>query len=81
MILVGAILVIGLRVVVRVILVVWVGVGEISFRVTILVEEGVEIRSILVIIWGVWVGIISLVALGVGIAAIFVWIYWYIGYK
>ena len=38
MILVGAILVIGLRVVVRAILVVWVGVGEISLRVTILVE-------------------------------------------
>ena len=66
---------IGLRVVVRAILVVGVGVGEISFRVTILVEEGVEIRNILVIIWGVWVGIILVVALGVGLAAIFVWIY------
>ena len=61
---------IGLRVVVRAILVFGVGVGEISFRVTILVEEGVEIRNILVIIWGV--GIILVVALGVGLAAIFV---------
>ena len=37
---------IGLRIVVRAILVFGVGVGEISFRVTILVEEGVEIRNI-----------------------------------
>ena len=63
---------IGLRVVVRAILVVGVGVGEISFRVTILVEEGVEIRNILVIGWGVRVGIILVVALGVGLEAIFV---------
>ena len=42
---------IGLRIVVRAILVVGVGVGEISFRVTILVEEGVEIRNILVMGW------------------------------
>ena len=70
-----------MTIVVRAILVVGVGVGEISFRVTILVEEGVEIRNILVIGWGVWVGIILVVALGVGLAAIFVWIYWYIGYK
>ena len=67
--------------VVRAILVVGVGVGEISFRVTILVEEGVEIRNILVIGWGVRVGIVFVVALGVGLAAIIVWIYWYIGYK
>ena len=66
---------IGLRIVVRAILVVGVGVGEISFRVTILVEEGVEIRNILVIGWGVWVGIILVVALGVGLVAIFVRIY------
>ena len=72
---------IGLRIVVRAILVFGVGVGEISFRVTILVEEGVEIRNILVIGWGVRVGIVFVVALGVGLAAIFVWIYWYIGYK
>ena len=72
---------IGLRIVVRAILVFGVGVGEISFRVTILVEEGVEIRNILVIGWGVWVGIILVVALGAGLAAIFVWLYWYIGYK
>ena len=63
---------IGLRVVVRAILVVGVGVGEISFRVTILVEEGVEIRNVLVIGWGVRVGIVFVVALGVGLAAIFV---------
>ena len=63
---------IGLRVVVRAILVFGVGVGEISFRVTILVEEGVEIRNILVIGWGVRVGIVFVVALGVGLAAIFV---------
>ena len=63
---------IGLRIVVRAILVVGVGVGEISFRVTILVEEGVEIRNILVIGWGVRVGIVFVVALGVGLAAIFV---------
>ena len=72
---------IGLKVVVRAILVFGVQVGEISFRVKILVEEGVEIRNILVIGWGVWVGIKLVVALGVGLAAIFVWIYWYIGYK
>ena len=72
---------IGLKVVVRAILVFGVQVGEISFRVKILVEEGVEIRNILVIGWGVWVGIILVVALGVELAAIFVWIYWYIGYK
>ena len=70
-----------MTIVVRAILVVGVGVGEISFRVTILVEEGVEIRNILVIGWGVRVGIVFVVALGVGLAAIFVWIYWYIGYK
>ena len=63
---------IGLTIVVRAILVVGVGVGEISFRVTILVEEGVEIRNILVIGWGVRVGIVFVVALGVGLAAIFV---------
>ena len=63
---------IGLTIVVRAILVVGVGVGEISFRVTILVEEGVEIRNILVIGWGVQVGIIFVVALGVGLTAIIV---------
>ena len=63
---------IGLTIVVRAILVVGVGVGEISFRVTILVEEGVEIRNILVIGWGVRVGIVFVVALGVGLAAIIV---------
>ena len=40
---------IGLTIVVRAILVVGVGVGEISFRVTILLEEGLEIRNTLVI--------------------------------
>ena len=63
---------IGLKVVVREILVFGVQVGEISLRVKISVEEGVEIRNILVIGWGVRVGIVFVVALGVGLAAIFV---------